>query len=267
MSTLNSNQQPQIKVPKSDIRCFYESLKVFSTETQKYMLKDLNRKNNYNKLVGLYKKSYNRIVIYNNPNEPMLDKSNSKRKQLPITIKRIKNTVEVVSVISTHKPSISVSNPKYDFEYIEREINPLRTTNGIYDTGLKASASGTGGLDFIGWNLNSNLPILGEIKVAGDQNPFYALIQLLTYLSEISTPNQINRINKHSLFGKNLISNERIKFYLYILSCREVNHKKKYDRFLDDTKILAKQISTSINQIEDIIFLRMDPVTKNITTE
>jgi hypothetical protein len=155
----------------------------------------------------------------------------------------------------------------YSFEYMEREVSPLRTTHAIYSNNLPAKSSGTGGLDFIGWNTSRNLPVLGEIKVKEDQNPFYALIQLLTYLSEISTPNQIDRINNYKHFGTANCLSSNTKFYLYIISCRQLNPKKKYDLLLPSTKALAKNLSAKINIIEDIIFFHLDLNTKIITQE
>lgn len=155
----------------------------------------------------------------------------------------------------------------YDFEYIEREVSPLRTTKAKFDNGKPAKSSGTGGLDFIGWNTTKKLPVLGEIKVLNDQNPFYAIIQLLTYLSEISTQNQIDRINNFKLFGTVNSLSSNTKFYLYIISCRELNSNQKYEQLLPSAKDLAKKISMEITKIEDILFFHLDPDTKAITQE
>lgn len=150
---------------------------------------------------------------------------------------------------------------------ILREVSPLRTTNAIFHNGKPAKSSGTGGLDFIGWNTSKDMPVLGEIKVLEDQNAFYAIIQLLTYLSEISTPNQIVRINNYKLFGTaNSISSDT-KFYLYIISCRYLNPNMKYEQLLPNAKNLAKKISMHINRIEEIVFFHLDPITKVLTQE
>jgi len=85
-------------------------------------------------------------------------------------------------------------------------------------------------------------------------------------LSEISTPNQIDRINKYEHFGTaNRLSSDT-KFCLYIISCR-VKLNKKYDQLLPGVKDLAKNIGTQIKQIEEILFFHLDLNTKVITQE
>jgi hypothetical protein len=261
----------KIIVPTTALRHYYKSLSKLSasTQTQQNKLEDQLRGKNSDKLIQMYIESYEHIQrIYNNPNEPILDINNQVRKKSSGALGAIsiKSDEDVISVLANSNPTIKVSNATYDFEYIEREVSPLRTTNALQDNGKSARRSGTGGIDFIGWNLNNNIPILGEIKVESDQNSFYALIQLLTYLSELSTPNQIDRINKYSLFNSHFLSVSS-KFYLYILSCRIRKPGGKKNMILPETKTLANKLIGSIPQIENIVFLHMDPITKVITEE
>jgi hypothetical protein len=229
-------------------------------------VQDLLRGNNPEKLIELYKRSFQHVArVYDNLKESMA--SGSTRKPPPVVSGPLSKTTDVVSWLAKSIPKTVISRPDFDFEYVDREISPLRTTSSMYDTQMPAYRSGTGGLDFIGWNRHSNLPVLGEIKVESDQNPFYALIQLLTYLSEISTPKQIERINLFSLFGQARKLSEDVKFYLVILSCRTLNPKDKYSRMLPETKDLAYKITPHIAQIKEIVFLHMDPLTQIINVE
>ncbi len=228
------------------------------------MLIDLIRENNSNKLVELYTKSYEYInKSYDNISEGFIGK---KRKSAS-NISTAKGTTKVTSILENGNRENVVSDNAYNFEFIEREISPLRTTRSYYDTGEPAKKSGSGGIDFIGRNLTNNLPILGEIKVDGDQNPFYALIQLLTYLSELSTKKQVERAKKHLLFGNQINLKFPVEFYLYILSSRTKNPSAKYDTMLSNAKKLASKIEKKIPQIKEIVFLHMDPFTSIITTE
>ena len=255
-------------VPSTEIRYFYRSLTKlsFQTATQISMLKDLHRGKNHEKLVDLYIRSFDHVDrVYENSSEPMT--SGSKRKHLPIVSVPFNKTTDVVSFLYRLKKIPIATASRYDFEYVNREISPLRTTHAVCDTQIPASRSGTGGIDFIGWNLQSNLPVLGEIKVKGDQNPFYALIQLLTYLSELSSPNQIDRINRHQLFGLGRKLPKDVKFHLVILSCRLDKSSGKYASILPETKHLATKITGLIDQVQEIVFLYMDPNTKIISVE
>ncbi len=139
-----------------------------------------------------------------------------------------------------------------------------RTTNAESEMGIRGK-SGSGGIDFIGLNCKKSLPILGEIKVKGDQNAFYALIQLLTYLAELSTPNQIARINKHKLFKNNFDFSSEASFYLYILLVFEKMGEEK-EKILNETmKLAGKLEKPQIQEIEKIVFLKMHPESKSIT--
>ncbi len=254
-------------VPSTKLRALYEFLTSLSlsTNTQKSIMKDLLRKDNHKGLVKLFEESYNYVKnSYDNKNEPFF--KINKRKPIEGRTS-LKSTNDVIFHFINSGKKLCVTPSIYDFEYIEREVSPLRTTNAIFSNGEPARSSGTGGLDFIGWNTSKNLPVLGEIKVEPDQNPFYALIQLLTYFSEISTPNQIDRINNYKLFGTANSLTYDSKFYFYIISCRQVNSSKKYDDLLPNAKDLAKSICKQINNIEDILFFHLDPMTKVITQE
>jgi hypothetical protein len=266
-NTIGNNIKVPRIVPKTELRHFYRILTKlsFDTLTQRSILNDLLRKDNYRKLVELYNNSFKHVdKIYDNRYEPIFDNPN--RKSITAISPIIKGTNDVISYFINNKLVNTVLPSIYNFEYIEREVSPLRTTKGIDITWGKASRSGTGGIDFIGWNITNNKPLLVEIKVNNDQNPFYALIQQLTYLSEISTPKQIERINKHHLFGNNH-SFPTDSFYIYILSYRTKKLKGKYDIMLPATKQLAIKIKGSIQQIEEIVFLHMDPLTKIISVE
>ena len=110
--------------------------------------------------------------------------------------------------------SISVTSPdgNYVFTYREREVPHLRAAN-IQMQPAK------GWIDYVA--LAENRPILGEIKWRTDKNPFYALIQLLTYLSEISTPNQIARANEHNLFGVQLHATSPFDLHIFLANIND----------------------------------------------
>jgi hypothetical protein len=184
-------------------------------------------------------------------------------------VKAISSTQDVISVfIEKQKEDglIAVkdeNDQNYNFHYIEREVPTYRTTNSEFETGESGKSSGSGGIDFIGFNCKDNLPSLGEIKVGGDQNPFYALIQLLTYLSELSTPNQIERINKYKLFGNIPVLADESSFYLYILLVN-TNTSDIKKEILSRTLTLAANIENEMKEIQNIVFLDMHPETKII---
>ncbi|MBN1971052.1 MAG: hypothetical protein JW870_16920 [Candidatus Delongbacteria bacterium] len=250
-------------IPITKLRNFYKSLSELrlSFETQLNIAKDFNRKENFGQLISMYKESKEHFALkYENVNEPFCSKS--LRKFNPSNKDVISKTQDVVSVFQTNNCKVKVINDSnYDFNYIEREVSTFRTTNSVFETGLSGKSSGTGGIDFIGINTKDSLPILGEIKVAGDQNAFYALIQLLTYLSEMSTPNQITRIIKSNLFSVNI--KPATSFYLYLVFTHFSGRKRE---ILNEVIKLARNLANAdLQEIQEIVFLNIDKYTKEIS--
>lgn len=262
------------KIPITKLRNFYSFLSTlnFSTETQKCISDDFCRKTNFKKLIKLYNDSYNNLnSFYNNSNEDFFNsKTYTKRAPLSKFGTTVRKSYDIIAILNNMR-NINIRNPnnkkQLDFVFINYEVSPLRTTKAIYQDGEKGSSSGTGGIDFIGYNNIQKIPILGEIKINGDKNPFYALIQLLTYLSELSIPSQIKRINKFNLFGNNVTLKNDTVFDLYILFYHSKKKKKYYDYILNNTKELANKIvgSKNIKNLNDIVFLEMNPTNQVIS--
>jgi hypothetical protein len=64
------------------------------------------------------------------------------------------------------------------FAYVDREILPARTTGGVKFTDGRPAQSAPR-LDLLLADRADRTPVVAEVKVGGDQNPYYALIQLL----------------------------------------------------------------------------------------
>jgi hypothetical protein len=265
---LHAEAQETVKmknIPITKLRNFYESLAKLglATDTQLSIVKDINREDKYKRLISLYTESKKHFAEYANIDEPFLPDDLDHRKSLPDPDKvdAISTTSDVISVFQERNPEIDVGDSNYSFKYIQREVPTYRITNTKSKAGRK---SGSGGIDFIGFNCKNHLPILGEIKVEGDQNTFYALIQLLTYLSELSTPKQIERIIKKNPFENISEFQSKKSFYLYILLAFKEYGKLK-EQILTETQKLAVHLEQNIQEIENIVFLKMHPETKIIT--
>lgn len=242
-----------MEIPVTKLRDFYNLLKNFRTETQLNILEDFNRKNNYKKLVEIYSDSKNHFDKYSCCDSFISD---SKRKDLPKAPSEIKNTNDLISILEKKVDNYVSNSNGLDFIYLNREISTLRTTGNVkFESGQSGRSSGTGGLDFIGWNTIRNIPILGEVKVKGDENPFYAIIQLLTYLSELSTPNQIERINNTNLFNSKVTKSP---FFLYVVLSNYNHNSSLKKALLNNSVDLAQKLKGEIMDIYDIAFLEID---------
>ena len=246
-------------IPTTKLRNFYSLLRDLTTSTQLEILNDFSGKK-LKRLVKIYNESKVHFSRYNNVDEPFI--SNVKRGDLPNKVSKIKNTNDITSLLEQKNKTNNkvLSNSNFDFRYINREVSTIRTSRSEFDTGKSAKSSGLGGLDFIGISTN-NIPILGEIKVNNDEDPFFALIQLLTYLSELTTQNQIKRINKHKLFGINI--DDDSKFYLYIMFHHNQKLKTGWKEIYNKTKLLSDNLKHKIIEVEKIVYLNINDTASN----
>lgn len=79
-----------------------------------------------------------------------------------------------------------------EYSFIERELAPLRAT------GADAPGSGDGGIDVLLASTDDEtcLPIVVEVKSAADGPAYLALVQSITYASELITKHQRHRLSK-----------------------------------------------------------------------
>lgn len=77
------------------------------------------------------------------------------------------------------------------YHFVARELAPLRAT------GAAAPGSGDGGIDaMLATAGEPRLPVIVEVKSAGDRGAYLALVQALTYASEVVTLHQRQRLAK-----------------------------------------------------------------------
>ena len=249
-------------IPTTKLRDFYNLLRLFSPRTQESILEDFLRRDNVTHLVNIFEESKKHFSQYKNIDERF--RSQSPRK-LPTRSSGIKNTSDITAIFEENPIRDVVNKKSLNFEYLYRELSPIRTTHARFDKGTSGRGAGIGGVDFIARNLRYDLPILGEIKVNHDQTPFLALIQLLTYLSELSTPNQRKRIKKWQLFTE--VIPPDAPFFLYILTCHTRKKASYWDRILEKSMSLAARLKRRLPEdIKDIVFLEMNPKTNAIRT-
>lgn len=123
----------------------------------------------------------------------------------------------------------------YQFTYLNRQLPPLRRE------GAGEPTSGAGGIDYTA--RSGPRPVLGEVKRESDQNPFYALVQLLTYLSEMATEKQVARATQHEEFGLSLAFPQ--PFDLHILLA-DFNDRGEKGPLIDLTRRLAAAFKTRL---------------------
>lgn len=84
-----------------------------------------------------------------------------------------------------------------EFEFVDYEISPWRTTGKASLEDGKVGSSGGGGVDVLLSSTNTNAPVIAEIKAAKDRDMLLALVQSLVYAVELGTVNQRLRLSNH----------------------------------------------------------------------
>ena len=184
-------------IPLTDMRSLYYLLKDFnSLEFHRSVALESGRNTALNALATRFRQSVERFSRYSNIEEAFYDED--VRQVLPIVDNPpgITGTNSLTAFL-TAQPNNAVAilngRPDLNFRYVDREIIAARSPGGWqYENGNPATMGVR--LDWLLKNVNDNHPIVAEIKIGNDKNPFFALIQLLTCAAEIVTGPQLQRL-------------------------------------------------------------------------
>jgi hypothetical protein len=191
---MRNHQSRQRLVPITALRHLYKLLRCFpNREFHLAVAKEFNRlPNKVSKLVAESREHFalydNRGEAFHNRNKPLTEALKANRKLANTLVQRF---------AALGEKSVNVSSAKnFNFQYVDYEISPFRTTKSTFDNGGSGKRTGTGGMDLLLINSNDQTPIVGEIKADTDVNPFLGLIQCLMYAVELSTESQRARLNQ-----------------------------------------------------------------------
>lgn len=199
------------------------------------LLSEIHDNNRKSRLTDFFHEALHANAAFENIDQPFVN---------PATIKARKAIgpdtrcdTRICYLLSLGNVAVSNGPINYSFRYVSRELPPQRREAGGVPT------SGAGGIDYTGAVQAG--AILGEIKCSTDKgNVFSAFIQLLNYLSEMATENQIKRANKHNEFGIPLQFQQ--PFDLHILIVDPKDQSQKMD-LIQPTRQLVEQFKIRLN--------------------
>lgn len=138
------------------------------------------------------------------------------RKRLPANPTRLGSTLEVASRLEGSRPRRVLGDDDLSFVYVDRELVPARTKSGAVFADGKSIRTALR-LDLLLANKHDRLPIVAEVKVAMDKDPFFALIQALTLAAQLVTPQQLDRLRSGRNYGtKRLADRGQVDVYLLL---------------------------------------------------
>lgn len=178
-------------VPRTRLRHFYELVRTFGDHAVCEALLSASLRRTGDQLGALFIESVAHFQIYDNIDDDFGDRGRA-RKDWP---DRDDFASSLVREIATRKEW--AGDPALAFDYVSREVSPLRTRESHFDDLRPARSSGAGGMDLLLRAKDGGLPIIGEVKAQNDTNLFVALVQSLTYACELVTQAQRTRLARH----------------------------------------------------------------------
>lgn len=230
---------PSRIIPSTPLRTLYEKIKNMKGGKQRIkecIDQTLGGERNTHEaiLVELFLRSIDCFKRYDNSEEHFVDAEREKR---GLAVEKNKFARDCVLGIRNAGDIALPGTAANTMRFLSWELDPRRTTQSIHDNGKSARGSGTGGMDCL-LKAADGLPVIGEVKSAGDKSATYALIQLLTYASELLTPAQWQRLAKH-VNGLSDVKEAAPGMHLAII-LQKNNHNGPEDRIFCDS--LAKGI-------------------------
>jgi hypothetical protein len=89
----------------------------------------------------------------------------------------------------------TTSDAQVRFRYVDREIVPLRRPGATFGPGPVQGKTSRAAprLDLL-VQAEDGTPVVGEVKVAQDKDPFFGLIQALMHTAHLASPHQVERL-------------------------------------------------------------------------
>lgn len=189
---------PAFKIPLTELRHLYGMFDLFtSLDCHRALAEEVLRDKNPGLLAGMFHRSVERFQNYANIEEPFYPER-PPRKDLPDVTKidSIGSTVSLTAFLKAAGIAEVVDSPELSFSFVDREVVPARTTgNAVFENDERSIRVRRP--DWLLANAHDRLPIIAEVKVGNDKDPFYALIQLLMYAAELVTVSQLARLQRH----------------------------------------------------------------------
>ncbi|GBF49447.1 hypothetical protein LPTSP4_09600 [Leptospira ryugenii] len=242
-------------IPKTKLREFYEIFKDKNITGEDGKLNSarnlLNDHEGY-ELVKIFDESVNHFSLYENIQEGFHNRNENHKPKLQESDNGKTGRTILTEIFNSKFLSLRGEQKDVTFEYVDYEISPIRTTNAKLEENTSSNSSGIGGIDLL---LSFNqTPYICEVKSSKDTDTFTALVQSITYASELITDNQIERLLKAypSKFKK-------YKEIGVLLLIEEVNkNSKERLELLELTKKLALTFISKVSKLSNILIATVD---------
>jgi len=185
-------------IPRTSIQGYYKDVCNKSYDERLRLADDLLR--DPSPLVETFDASVATFSTYDNPEAFY---SNPKREPKPPELRgEILKTHHVAWHLRQQETLEVVDAPELKARYVDYEIAPARTTDHAeFSDDGRAWRSGMF-IDLLLANCEDSTPIVGELKIRRDKDPFTALVQVLACAAHLATPNQYERMRRFAPAGQ-----------------------------------------------------------------
>jgi hypothetical protein len=213
------------------MRHYYDSLHGLK-EQEQTALAELHAEDP-ERLIARFDHSVKTVAAYPTITEPFHGERSetwTERAGLPIT-----STTMFVAELAAAGHHQVVDFPELDFDFVDREIFPLRSaTIPVDGRGPRRS------IDLL-LRAQNGLPIVGELKVAGDSPAYFALVQALMYSAELSSKSQLRRLAEHYDF---IVPEGQAVITIYLIAHATPEHGAYRRRSLEATRVITEKLMT-----------------------
>lgn len=233
-------------IPQTKLRRFYESLRLFSQYAIHEALAQSLERGSTNKLERLFEASFKHFESYQCSEVAFYDPGYHRdwyEKYQPKPKSFAKCLVARLTPTDERQNHNVGGCPPLDFTVIDYDLSLRRTPgNALFEDGRHGRTSGSGGMDLLLRNKSDHTPIIAEIKAKGDTNMFLALVQCLVYAIELTTPNQLNRL-QHAYNDANDFNDvtEASKCDIYIIYQNPIV-QDRVPKLLNETLAIANSL-------------------------
>lgn len=131
---------------------------------------------------------------------------------------RLLNT-QHLQALMWQQPRLQVEDhPELDCIYLAREVTPTSSLGSKRREWLTSESARRISLDALLMKADDRTPIVAEIKVGGDQNAEYALVQALAGAAQLATQPQLDRL--HAEFREHLGATPPTLLDAYVITAR-----------------------------------------------
>jgi hypothetical protein len=185
-------------IPRTSIQAYYKSVCAMSYAERLQEVDALLE--DPTPLVQQFESSVAAFSAYANLDEGFY--SNPKRApKPPEVLGEIHKTHDVAWYLSQQKVLQVEGAPELNARYVDYEIAPARTTDhavfsdgGSWRTGVF--------IDLLLANCEDSTPIVAELKIRADKDPFTAIVQMLACAAHLATPHQYERLRQFAPAGQ-----------------------------------------------------------------